>query len=158
MDAMLEYLLNSHDKLLYIVAGISLLIELTMIGLSGPLLFFSIGCALTGALISLNIISSWELEVLCVGIFTLFSAMILWQPLKRMQGNKSVVDNSSDMIGQKVPVSNTVTNTNGTVRYSGINWNARLVDSAEVAEIKTGERGIIKSIDGNILLIDAITS
>lgn len=158
MDAILDYLLNSHDKLLYIVAGISLLVELTMIGLSGPLLFFSIGCALTGILVSFNVISSWELEVLCVGLFTLFSAIILWKPLKRIQGTKSVVDNSSDMIGQVVPISNTVTINGGTVRYSGINWSARLIDSSEVAEIKSGERGVIKSIDGNILLIDTIPS
>ena len=37
-------MLNNHDKILYVIAAISLLVELTMIGLSGPLLFFAIGC------------------------------------------------------------------------------------------------------------------
>ena len=58
MDLLFDYLLNNHDKLLYGIASISLLVELTVIGLSGPLLFFAIACFLTGLLVSFNLISS----------------------------------------------------------------------------------------------------
>ena len=84
MDLFADYLLNNHDKFLYGLAGICLLIELTLIGLSGPLLFFALGCVFTGILISLNFISAWEIELLFIGLFSLLSAVLLWKPLKKL--------------------------------------------------------------------------
>ncbi|WP_022941607.1 NfeD family protein [Psychromonas hadalis] len=153
MDTIIDYLFNNHDKLLYIFAGISLLVELTLIGLSGPLLFFAIGCALTGVLVSLNIVSTWEMELLFVGVFTLLSSLVMWKPLKQFQGSGNVSDTSSDMIGQMVPVSDTVTHHGGNVRHSGINWNARLSDDSPAKSIATGERVKICAVDGNILIV-----
>jgi membrane protein implicated in regulation of membrane protease activity len=154
MDLLFDYLLNNHDKLLYGIASISLLVELTVIGLSGPLLFFAIACFLTGLLVSFNLISSWELEILLVGIFTLMSAVILWKPLKQFQGTTKVVDNSSDMIGQVVRVSETVTVNDGSIRYSGINWNARLASDSEVDSIESNIFVTITAMDGNVAIVD----
>jgi membrane protein implicated in regulation of membrane protease activity len=154
MDLLFDYLLNNHDKLLYGIASISLLVELTVIGLSGPLLFFAIACFLTGLLVSFNLISSWELEILLVGIFTLMSAVILWKPLKRFQGTTKVVDNSSDMIGQVVRVSETVTVNDGSIRYSGINWNARLASDSDVDSIESDIFVTITAMDGNVAIVD----
>ena len=156
MDVIIEYMLNNHDKILYVVAAVSLLVELTMIGLSGPLLFFAIGCFITGLLVSFQIISSWEVEALFVGIFTLLAAILLWQPLKRFQGNKKVTDQSSDLIGQKVITSQVVTNVSGNVRYSGIDWTARLDDAAPVLEIPANTRVLITGVDGNIIIVSNI--
>jgi len=153
MDTIIEYLFNHHDKLLYLIAGVALLIELTLIGLSGPLLFFAIGCALTGALVSLNIISTWEMELLFVGIFTLLTSVVMWKPLKQFQGSGTINDNSSDMIGQMVPVTETVTHSGGRVRHSGINWSARLSDESSVESICTDTRVKICAVDGNILIV-----
>ena len=47
-----DYLLNNHDKILYGVASIALLVELTLIGLSGPLLFFAIAITVMQAIMS----------------------------------------------------------------------------------------------------------
>jgi membrane protein implicated in regulation of membrane protease activity len=156
MDLLFDYLLNNHDKLLYGIASISLLVELTVIGLSGPLLFFAIACFLTGLLVSFNLISSWEMEILLVGLFTLMSAIILWKPLKQFQGTTKVVDNSSDMIGQTVRVSETVTVNGGSIRYSGINWNARLAMHSQVENIETGIVVTITAMDGNIAIVDQV--
>ena len=153
MDTVIDYLFNNHDKLLYLIAGVSLLVELTLIGLSGPLLFFAIGCALTGALVSFNMISTWEMELLFVGIFTLLSSLVMWKPLKQFQGSGKISDNSSDMIGQTVTVSETVTLTAGSVRHSGINWSARLSDDCEAESISTQTRVKICSVDGNVLIV-----
>ena len=153
MDAVIEYLFSNHDKLLYLIAGVSLLIELTLIGLSGPLLFFAIGCALTGLLVSLNLISTWEIELLFIGIFTLLTSLIMWAPLKQFQGSGKVNDDSSDMIGQSVNVSETVSASAGSVRYSGINWTARLSDDSNVTNIEVGQAVKICAIDGNILIV-----
>lgn len=153
MDTIIDYLFNNHDKLLYLLAGISLLVELTLIGLSGPLLFFASGCALTGVLVSFNLISTWEIELLFVSIFTLLSSLVMWKPLKRFQGSGNVSDNSSDMIGQIVPVSDTVTHYGGNVRHSGLNWSARLSDESTSESVATGERVEICAVDGNILIV-----
>ena len=156
MDAIFDYMLNNHDKLLFIIAAISLLIELTMIGLSGPLLFFSIGCIVTGGLVYLQIISSIEMEILFVGLFSLLSAILLWYPLKRFQGTVKVTDQSSDLIGQHVIVSETITNLTGSVRHSGINWPARLDDSATMSEIKSSSKVLITGVNGNIILVNIL--
>lgn len=153
MDTAIDYLFSNHDKLLYLIAGVSLLIELTLIGLSGPLLFFAIGSAFTGVLISFNLISTWEIELLSVGIFTLLSSLIMWRPLKQFQGSGKVSDESSDMIGKTVNVSKAVTLSSGTVRYSGINWTARLAEDNEVISIEPGKAVKICAIDGNILIV-----
>ena len=154
MESIIEHLFNDHDKLLYLFAGVSLLVELTLIGLSGPLLFFAIGCALTGLLVSFNLISTWDLELLCVGVFTLLSSLVLWKPLKRFQNNGMVTDNSSDMIGQTVQVNETVTPYGGNIRHSGANWQARLTSNSEVENIAIGEHVKIIAINGNILIVE----
>ena len=84
----------------------------------------------TGLLVSLQIITSWECEALFVGIFSLLAAILLWQPLKRFQGNDKVTDQSSDLIGQKV-VTRSSYEVSGTVRHSGIDWTARLDDQPQ---------------------------
>ena len=153
MDTVIDYLFHNHDKLLYLIAGISLLVELTLIGLSGPLLFFAIGCAATGLLISFNVISSWELELLFVGIFTLLSSLLMWKPLKHFQGSGKISDNSSDMIGQMVAVSEPLSKQGGAIRFSGINWTARLAEDSNKETIAIGEMVKIVAVDGNIMII-----
>ncbi|NQZ50698.1 MAG: NfeD family protein [Moritella sp.] len=154
MDSLIDYLQNNHDQLLYVIGAITLVVELGVIGLSGPLLFFSLGCLATGLLVNLGVIAGWEIEVLSVGLLTAFSALLLWKPLKHFQGDKFVPDTSSDMIGQTVPVSEIVTINGGKVRHSGINWNARLSDSATVEALDTGLRVKIVAVDGNILIVE----
>lgn len=154
MDTLIDYLQNNHDQLLFVVGAIGLVIELTVMGLSGPLLFFSLGCLLTGLLVTVGAVDSWEFEVLLVGLLTGLSALVLWKPLRHFQGNKVVHDTSSDMIGQKVPVSEVVNMNGGKVRHSGINWNARLSETATVDTLEIGLRVTIVGVDGNILIVE----
>ena len=137
----------------YILAGLSFLIELTLLGLSGPLLFFAIASFMTAILISIGLISGWEIEIFTLGVLTAFTAFLLWKPLKRFQNSGDGSDNSSDMIGRQVPVSKTVSVSDGSIRYSGIDWNSRLADGAGVESIVEGELCIITSVDGNIMLV-----
>ena len=156
MNTITDYILNNHDNVLYIIAAISLLIELTIIGLSGPLLFFTIGCLFTGIFVSLGLISSWEIEVLFVGLISLAAAISLWKPLKKFQGNTEVKDQSSDLIGLKVVTHDVITNVSGSVRYSGINWPARLDDNASITEIPANTKVLVTGIDGNIMIVDVL--
>lgn len=153
MEQIVDYFLQNHDKLLYALAGIMLVIELSVLGLSGPFLFFAIGCSITGILVSAGILSSWEFEILSVGIFSLLAAAALWKPLKKMQGAPQVSDTSSDMIGQVVPVSEEVTRNGGTIRHSGINWQARLDSGSSLDSLESGERVQICGVDGNVMIV-----
>ena len=95
----MEVIFENHANLLYVLGAIALVIELTVMGLSGALLFFALGCITTGVLVSLGIVSSWQYEVLSVGLSTGLWALVLWQPLKKLQGAGKAVDTSSDMTG-----------------------------------------------------------
>ncbi|PCJ16167.1 MAG: acriflavin resistance protein [Gammaproteobacteria bacterium] len=151
-----DFIVNNHDQVLYVIAGLSFVVELTVIGLSGPLIFFGLGCVSTGVLVSLGLVSSWEMECLLVGVFSIVSALVLWKPLKKFQGaDKNVKDNSSDMIGQIVPVSKEVTLNGGNIRHSGIDWSARLDDGAGSDALAEGTRVEITGVDGNVIIVKA---
>lgn len=152
MDA-LAYLSAHHDQFFYLLAGLSFVLELTVLGLGGPLLFFAMASFVTGVLISIGLISGWEIEIFVLGVLTAVITLILWKPLKKFQNSGGGADTSSDMIGREVPASSTITSLEGSIRYSGINWNSRLAEDATVESIEEGERCIISSIDGNVMLV-----
>ncbi|MEO2183806.1 MAG: NfeD family protein [bacterium] len=143
----------NHDRVFYVLAGTSFILELSLLGLSGPLLFFAIASLVTALLISVGLISGWEAEILVVGVLTVLIALLLWRPLKKFQNSGGGADTSSDMIGRVVTVSKDITAEEGAIRYSGIDWQARLGASANEAFIAEGEQCIIASVNGNIMLV-----
>lgn len=149
----MEYFLENPDHLWYLIAGVSFVMELSIMGLSGPLLFFAIASLITGVLVSFDVINGWQSEILTVGLLTAFVAAILWKPLKSLQNSKGKTDNSSDMIGLKVLASSNITDTTGSIRYSGINWQARLADDIGVESISAESQCEIVAITGNIMLV-----
>ena len=149
----LQYFADHHDNFFYLMAGISFILELTVMGLGGPLLFFAIASLLTGILVATGSINGWEIEALTLGILTGIVALLLWKPLKKFQNSNDGSDNSSDMIGKIVPVSETITNLDGMIRYSGINWQARLANNSNVDSIAENTTCKITSVDGNIMLV-----
>jgi membrane protein implicated in regulation of membrane protease activity len=152
------YISANHAHFFYVLAGLSFLVELTLMGLSGPLLFFAIASFMTAILISIGLLSGWEIEVFTLGVLTAFTALLLWKPLKRFQNSGDGSDNSSDMIGRQVPVSKSISQIEGSIRYSGINWNSRLDEDAGVESIDEGKQCIITSVDGNIMLVKPLAS
>ena len=149
----LQYLLDHHDQTFYLIGGVSLVIELALLGLAGPLLFFGIAAFITGALSATGVISSWEAEIFTLGISTAVLAAVLWQPLKKFQNSGGGPDTSSDMIGQHVRVSVSVNQSSGKIRYSGIDWNARLSNDAGVNAIDNDCMCIIDGVDGTTMLV-----
>ncbi len=81
----IQYFSDNHASLLFLLAGIAFVIELAVMGLSGFVLFFAIGCFITGILSYIGILSGWESEAFSVGVLSCISALILWKPLKRFQ-------------------------------------------------------------------------
>lgn len=149
----MEYFLENPAYLWYLIAGIAFVLELSVMGLSGPLLFFAIASLITGILVNVGLFIGWPIEVLSVGILTALIAVILWKPLKAFQNSKDKTDNSSDMVGLNVPASSDITISSGTIRYSGIDWQARLVDDATVDLINNQSQCQIVAITGNIMLV-----
>ena len=152
----MEYFLENHHHFWYLLAAVSLVVELSIMGLSGPLLFFAIASLVTGVLVNIGIISGWESEILIAGILSAITALVLWKPLKTLQNTKQAVNESSDMIGLKVPVSAEITVMAGSVRYSGINWQARLAEDCTETSISENSQCEIVAITGNTMLVKPV--
>lgn len=152
----MQYFLENPDHLWFLVAGLSFVIELSIMGLSGPLLFFAIASLFTGILVSTGLLNEWQTQVLAVGILTAITAIVLWKPLKKFQNTKTTTDSSSDMIGLKVPASADISATSGSIRYSGINWNARLAENCSVDIINDKSLCEIVAISGNTMLVKPV--
>ena len=88
-----------------------------------------------------------------MGVLTVVIALLLWKPLKKFQNSGGGADTSSDMIGRVVNVSKDITAEEGAIRYSGIDWQARLDAGANEAFLAEGEQCIIASVSGNIMLV-----
>jgi hypothetical protein len=122
-------------------------------GLSGPLLFFAIASVITGFLINIGLIDGWAMEVLVAGILSGVIAVLMWKPLKNLQNTRNKTDQSSDMIGLQVTVADDISKASGSIRYSGINWNARLADEVDVAIIAQNQLCEIVAITGTTMLV-----
>ncbi len=152
----MEYFLENPDHLWYVIAGISFVIELSIMGLSGPLLFFAIASLTTGILVTIGFVEGWQSEIFTVGILTAVVAAILWKPLKSLQNSKGKTDNSSDMVGLTVLANSEINVSSGTIRYSGIDWQARLAEEANGESISAQSQCEIVAITGNIMLVKAL--
>ena len=86
----------NHDHFFYILAGISFILELSVLGLSGPLLFFAMASLVTALLISFGLLSGWEVEFFTTAVLTGLIALFLWRPLKNFQNSGGGTDTSSE--------------------------------------------------------------
>lgn len=152
MSGIIEHISQHHDQVLYAIAAVCLLLELGVLGMSGPLLFLAMGCIVTGLLSTLGIISGWEMEIFMVGVLTALSAFVLWKPFKKFQNTKEAPNTSSDMIGRQLPVTALITHDEGRVAYSGIEWQARL-DNNLSGPIPVAARAEVVAVDGSLLIV-----
>ena len=110
-----------------IMAGLILLvIEVVVLGFSTFVLFFvGLAAVVAGGLMTIGVIPDSMLSALfSVGVLTALSAMLLWRPLKSMQGNVESKKVTSDLVGHSFILNDAVSMTKNPVyRYSGIDWN-----------------------------------
>ena len=152
----IQYFSDNHASLLFLLAGIAFVVELAVMGLSGFVLFFALGCFITGLFSYAGILTSWEGEAFGVGALSCISALILWKPLRRFQSKAVPVDTSSDLIGREVNCKKEVNLSGGMVRHSGVNWQARLDPLGDRIVISHGELCRIVKIDGTMLIVTAV--
>lgn len=154
---LIQYLTSHQASILYLIAGISFVVELTVMGLSGPLLFFAIACFVTAVLTSYGVISGWEAILFTLGFLTAIVALLLWKPLKHFQNQGTGSDNSSDMIGLNVVCNSRIASNPGSVRYSGVDWPAMQAEGYTDTVIEADTTVQIVSITGNTLYVKPLS-
>lgn len=148
MDILTQHL----DYVFYALAGICLMVELWVLGMSGTLLFIALGSLLTGIFISLGFIHQLSVALVIMASTSAASAALLWNTLKRLQNGHTGPETSSDMVGRVLAVTQSVTKLDGRVSFSGVDWLARLdAQSSEQAEV--GQQVEVTGVEGTLLLV-----
>lgn len=159
---MIDYFAQHQDYFFYGLAGICLLIELALLGISGPLLFVALGSLLTGLFISLGLIHAFSVAVVLFAGLSVASAALLWGPLKKLQNKEVGPETSSDMVGKILIATAPITQVDGRVSYSGIEWMARLdashVDASDIEIINAESQVEVTSVDGTVLKVKPFLS
>lgn len=138
-----------------LVAGLVLLaLDIVVIGTS-PLMFVAIGALLasgglyvTGARPSLL-----ETAAIAAGL-SLLVAVFGRKPLQRFQNADVEEDRSSDLIGRELTTTHDVTKEGGRVRWSGLDWEARLSRDAPVDRLAPGARARVAGIENLTLVLE----
>lgn len=159
---MLE-LINQNLAAFWILLGFSLLaLEVVAFGFaSGVLLFGSIGALITGVLLWAGVIdSSWLQSVAAFVISSVLVSVLLWVPLKRLQGGKTLGrDQSSDLIGREFRLDDRVLpGTPGSHRFSGITWRVEIDPHSDTRELSEGELVKVTKVDAGIFYVVAASA
>ncbi|QUX95435.1 activity regulator of membrane protease YbbK [Marinomonas sp. CT5] len=144
----MDIIANNLAQSLFIVGLILLVIEVTVLGFSTFVLFFvGLAAMATGALVYFGVLPNSVLSAsLSTGVITAVAALILWQPLKRLQSEVSTKKAKSEFTDHqfilKEPVSPTLS---PKYHYSGIEWSLISEDfieagtKVEVTEAEVGK-------------------
>ena len=154
---LIDYL-NQHQAQFWMVCGfVILILEVIFLGLAtGVLLFAGLGALLTGILMQMGILpESWLIGFSSFGISSGVVTVLLWRPLKRLQGSRTPEkDRSSDLIGFEFVLSQDIdVQTPGKTRYSGIEWGVEISPESGVHSIAAGEQVIVTSVDVGIFRV-----
>ncbi len=159
---LIEYL-NEHQSEFWIVSGfIILILEITLLGLAtGILLFVGLGAMVTGLLMQIGILpETWLAGLSGLGISSGITAIVLWRPLKHLQGGRTPdKDRSSDLIGfEFVLTQNIDKQTPGKTRYSGVDWRVEISPETDTQFIAAGQRVMVTSVDVGVFRVRASKS
>ncbi|MDC1383948.1 NfeD family protein [Candidatus Puniceispirillum sp.] len=118
--------INNNLSESLIIAGLALLvIEVVVLGFSTFVLFFvGLAAVVAGGLMAFGLVPNSMLSALSsVGVLTALLTMLLWRPLKSMQGKVESKRVTSDLVGHSFILNEAVSMTkNPAYRYSGIEW------------------------------------
>lgn len=121
----MNWMSNNLSEIL-IMAGLALLaIEVMVLGFSTFVLFFvGLAAVVAGGLMTFGILPESMFSALSsVGVLTALLAILLWRPLKSMQGNVERKKVTSDLVGHSFILEEAVSMTkNPAYSYSGIQW------------------------------------
>jgi len=155
-----DYIVN-HQSEFWLLLGFALLTIEVITGLTiGVFLFAGLGAITTGLLMNFAVIpETWIAGVACTGISSGVITLILWKPLKALQGRSSIEkDNSSDLIGYEFVTDTDITITQpGSTNYSGLTWKVEIDKNTDVILIETGQRVTVSSVDVGVFKVKLST-
>ena len=159
---LIDYL-NLHQGEFWIVCGFAILIiEVMFLGMAtGVLLFAGLGALVTGLLMQLGLLpETWLAGLSSFGIGSGVITLVLWKPLKRLQGGKTPdKDRSSDLIGLEFVLTQDIDlQTPGRTRYSGVEWRVEISPEADTQLISAGQRVTVTSVDVGIFRVKQKTN
>ena len=147
----------SHQGELWLLVGFALLaIEVVTGFTTGVFLFGGLAALTTGGLMSVGILpETWVAGISCTGISSGVITMLLWKPLKKLQGGRAIEkDNSSDLIGYEFVVENDIAlNKPGAIDYSGLHWTVEIAGDAGVDRIAAGHTVMVSSVDVGVFKV-----
>lgn len=141
----------SHQAELWLIFGFTMLVIEVVTGFTtGVFLFGGLGALSTGVLMSFGVLpETWIAGISCTGISSGIITMLLWKPLKKLQGDRPVEkDNSSDLVGHEFAVETDIAlNKPGATNYSGVHWKVEIAKDAGVDAIAAGQTVIVSSVE-----------
>ena len=150
----------SHQAEFWLMFGFSMLaIEVVTGFTTGVFLFAGLGALTTGVLMSSGLLpETWIAGVSCTGISSGVITLLLWKPLKNLQGNRTTEkDNSSDLVGYEFVVNSDITvNQPGSKNYSGINWKVEIDKDAGINTIQAGQRVSVSSVEVGVFKVKVV--
>lgn len=154
---LIEYL-HQHQPQFWMTTGfVILIVEVLLLGMAtGVLLFTGLGALLTGLLMHLGLLpETWLAGLSSFGISSGIITVVLWQPLKRLQGErKAEKDGSSDLVGLEFVLAQPIDrNSPGKQRYSGIEWRVEISSQSGVTSIAAGKRVVVTSVDVGVFRV-----
>jgi len=151
-----DYIVN-HQSEFWLLLGFALLTIEVITGLTiGVFLFAGLGAITTGLLMNFAVIpETWIAGVACTGISSGVITLILWKPLKALQGRSSIEkDNSSDLIGYEFVTDTDITITQpGSTNYSGLTWKVEIDKNTDMNLIEAGQRVTVSSVDVGVFKV-----
>ncbi len=140
-----------------LIAGLAILvIEILVLGFSTFFLFFfGLGLISTGLIFFTGVIdSTYTNALISVAIISSLSAVVLWQPLKKLQTSESRKPVKNDLIGLRFQLDEPLAEKCSIDhQYSGINWKISsdevfvAGDQVEVVEVGVGKMKVKGIVD-----------
>ena len=147
----------SHQSEFWLVFGFLMLsIEVVTGFTTGVFLFAGLGAVTTGLLMTFGVLpETWVAGISSTGISTGIITALLWNQLKKLQGNRPVEkDNSSDLIGHTFVLESDIAMVNpGSTFYSGITWKVEIDNEAGVDNIDAGQRVVVTSVEVGVFKV-----
>ena len=154
---MIDYIQNNQPAFWFSLGFLLLIIEALVFGFtSGVVLFAGVGGLVAGGMMWFGIIPhTWLAGFVTFGLGSGLAAALLWKPLLRLQNDDPPTkDNSSDIIGYRFRLADTITLTApGTTRYSGIDWRVEIDLDADITEIEGGSLVEVSSVDAGLFRV-----
>lgn len=151
-----EYVVNHQIEFWLVCGFVMLSLEVITGFTTGIFLFGGLAALATGGLMSVGVLpQNLVAGVSCTGIGSGIIALLLWKPLKKLQGNRPAKkDNSSDLVGHKFVLESDISISKpGVTEYSGVTWTVEIDEDASVDTLTAGTNVTVSSVDVGVFRV-----